>query len=70
MLPNGNLRVFKALCKKFSEAGGVNAIHKGSVDLRISGLVNFAIGKPIYKGPLSLNGGALTLNSQLIGLAS
>lgn len=41
VLPNGKLRVFKGFCKKFSESGGVNALHKGSVDVRITGVVNF-----------------------------
>ena len=41
-LPNGKLRVFKAFVKKFGESGGVNAIHKGNTDLRITGVVNYA----------------------------
>lgn len=41
VLPNGRLRVFNQFVKKFSEAGGVNAIVKGSVDLRITGVVNY-----------------------------
>jgi len=42
VLPNGKLRVFKQFCKKFDESGGVNAIVKASVDLRITGVVNYA----------------------------
>ena len=40
-LPNGKLRTFKGFVKKFSETGGVNAIVKASVDVRITGVVNF-----------------------------
>lgn len=40
-LPNGKLRVFKGFVKKFSEQGGVNQIVKASVDVRITGVVNF-----------------------------
>lgn len=42
VLPNGKLRVFKQFVTKFSEAGGVDAILKSSVSLRITGIVNFA----------------------------
>lgn len=41
VLPNSKLRVFNQFVKKFSESGGVNAIVKSSVDLRITGVVNF-----------------------------
>lgn len=41
-LPNAKTATFTAYVKKFSEQGGVDAIHKGSVDLRISGSVTFA----------------------------
>lgn len=40
-LPNGSKRAFKGFVKKFSEAGGVNQIVKASVDVRITGTVNF-----------------------------
>lgn len=42
VLPNGKKRVFKAFTKKFSESGAVNDIHKGAVEVRITGTVNFA----------------------------
>lgn len=41
VLPNGKRRAWKAFVKKFSEEGGVNSIVKGSIDLRITGIVNF-----------------------------
>lgn len=41
VLPNGKKRVFKGFAKKISETGGVNAIVKASVDVRITGVVNF-----------------------------
>ena len=41
VLPNGKKRVFKGFTKKISETGGVNAIVKASVDVRITGVVNF-----------------------------
>ena len=41
VLPNGKLRAFKGFVKKFSETGGVNAIHKAAVDLRITGVVAY-----------------------------
>lgn len=40
-LPNGKTRAFKGFVKKFSEQGGVNQIVKGSVDIRITGVVSF-----------------------------
>ena len=40
VLPNGARRAFKGFVKKFSEQGGVNQIFKGSVDIRISGVVS------------------------------
>lgn len=40
-LPNGKVRAFKGFMKKFSEQGGVNQIVKASVDVRITGVVNF-----------------------------
>lgn len=41
-LPNSKTATFTGYVKKFSEQGGVDAIVKGSVDLRISGAVTFA----------------------------
>lgn len=43
-LPNAKLRVFKGWCKKFTESAGVNKIVKASVDLRVTGAVNFGTG--------------------------
>lgn len=40
-LPNGKKRLFKAFVKKFNETGGTDSIHKGSIDLRITGAVNY-----------------------------
>ena len=40
VLPNNTKRAFKGFVKKFSEQGGVNQIFKGSVDIRISGVVS------------------------------
>ena len=40
VLPNNAKRAFKGFVKKFSEQGGVNQIFKGSVDIRISGVVS------------------------------
>lgn len=42
VLPNGKLRAFNQFVKKFDESGGVNAIVKASVNLRITGVVNFS----------------------------
>lgn len=42
VLPNGKYRVWQGWVKKFSEAGGVNALLKCSVDVRITGYVYFA----------------------------
>lgn len=40
-LPNGKLRVWKGFVKKFSEQAGVNQVVKASVDVRVTGVVNF-----------------------------
>lgn len=40
-LPNGKVRAFNGFVKKIGESGGVNALHKGSVDIRITGVVAF-----------------------------
>lgn len=40
-LPNTKLRVFKGFVKKLSEQAGVNQIVKASVDVRVTGAVNF-----------------------------
>lgn len=42
VLPNGKIRTFKQFVTKFGESGGVNAIVKAPVTLRITGVVNFA----------------------------
>lgn len=39
ILPNGKTRFWQGWVKKFSETGGVNAILKASVDVRITGTV-------------------------------
>jgi hypothetical protein len=41
VIPNGRIRTFKGFVKKFSETGGVNALIKANVDVRITGVVNF-----------------------------
>jgi hypothetical protein len=41
VLPNGKVRVWNGWVKKFSETGGVNAILKAAVDVRITGTVTF-----------------------------
>lgn len=41
ILPNLKRRVFQGWCKKLSETAGVNSIIKASVDVRITGPVNF-----------------------------
>jgi len=42
LLSNGENAIFTGYVKKFSVAGGVDAIVKGSVDIRISGAVAWA----------------------------
>ena len=42
LLPNGESAIFTAYVKKFSVGGGVDQVVKGSVDMRISGAVNWA----------------------------
>ena len=42
ILPNGKTRFWQGWVKKFSETGGVNAIVKASLDIRITGPVTFA----------------------------
>ena len=39
LLPNGKIRTWQGWVKKFSETGGVNAIIKSSIDIRITGPV-------------------------------
>lgn len=42
LLSNGENAIFTGFVKKFSVAGGVDAVVKGSVDIRISGAVTWA----------------------------
>ncbi|CAB4121374.1 phage tail tube protein [Polynucleobacter sp. AP-Nino-20-G2] len=42
LLPNGENAIFTGYVKKFSMAGGVDQVVKGSVDIRISGSVTWA----------------------------
>ncbi len=43
-LPNAKLRVFHGWVKKMTESAGVNKILKSSVDVRVTGSVNFGTG--------------------------
>ena len=40
--PNAAIRAFHGFVKKFPETGGVNAVVKGSVDIRVTGSVSYS----------------------------